>query len=281
MATTVTLVGGPAGGTTVDVQDPWPRAYVVVLFGGLYYHYWVAEGTTTANYSDPLLIPPSEDPLAEGVAGPPGDPGVEGMPGPTGLTGAAGPVLTWMGAWDVSTVYGRYEAVSYSGSSYYMFNAASPAAGTLPTNTTYWALIALKGGVGAQGTTGATGATGATGMPGVAGTTGVQGAVGATGSPGMQGETGDAGGIGVVQEEGVDLAVRSKLNFIGAAVTATDDAGNDRTNVTVTATAGGGGGGSAVGTSVFDEDVFTVGSGGGTSEAQIWAGHVAMTYLTF
>jgi len=38
-----------------------------------------------------------------------------------------------------------------------------------------------------------------------------------------------------VQEEGVDLTQRSKINFVGAAVTAVDDAANGRTNVTVTA----------------------------------------------
>ncbi|KKN37564.1 hypothetical protein LCGC14_0762040, partial [marine sediment metagenome] len=43
----------------------------------------------------------------------------------------------------------------------------------------------------------------------------------------------------VVQDEGIDLAQRKKLNFIGAIVTVTDDPGNDRTNVTI---AGGGGG---------------------------------------
>lgn len=38
-----------------------------------------------------------------------------------------------------------------------------------------------------------------------------------------------------VQDEGTLLTARSKLNFIGAAVAATDDGANDRTNVTLTA----------------------------------------------
>jgi hypothetical protein len=42
-----------------------------------------------------------------------------------------------------------------------------------------------------------------------------------------------ATGYGTVQEEGADLTQRAKLNFIGAAVTAADDAGNTRTNVTL------------------------------------------------
>lgn len=45
----------------------------------------------------------------------------------------------------------------------------------------------------------------------------------------------------VLQDEGVDLAARTRLNFAGAGVTATDDAVNDRTVVTVP----GGGAGAA------------------------------------
>jgi hypothetical protein len=52
-----------------------------------------------------------------------------------------------------------------------------------------------------------------------------------------------AGGSGghTIQDEGAPLASRAGLNFIGAGVTAADDAANNRTNVTIT---GGGGGGS-------------------------------------
>jgi len=49
----------------------------------------------------------------------------------------------------------------------------------------------------------------------------------------------DAGGAGhTIQDEGVDLTQRTNLNFVGANVTVTDDAGNDATVVTI----GGGGG---------------------------------------
>lgn len=44
-----------------------------------------------------------------------------------------------------------------------------------------------------------------------------------------------SGSAHIIQEEGVSLTSRSKLNFIGAAVTATDDAGNDATKITITA----------------------------------------------
>jgi hypothetical protein len=45
-----------------------------------------------------------------------------------------------------------------------------------------------------------------------------------------------AGGYATIQEEGSDLAAQTKLNFIGAGITAADDGGNSRTNVTLDAT---------------------------------------------
>ena len=61
------------------------------------------------------------------------------------------------------------------------------------------------------------------------------------------GTGGSAGHI--IQDEGVSLTARSKLNFVGAGVTATDDAGNNATVITID----GGGSGSAVNY----QDVFT------------------------
>lgn len=46
-----------------------------------------------------------------------------------------------------------------------------------------------------------------------------------------------AGGGHVIQDEGLDLTQRTNLNFVGDGVTASDDAGNDATVVTI---AGGG-----------------------------------------
>ena len=57
--------------------------------------------------------------------------------------------------------------------------------------------------------------------------------------------TGGGGGH-VIQDEGVSLPQRSKLNFIGTGVTATDNAGADSTDVTIS---GGGGGGTWTDTS--------------------------------
>jgi hypothetical protein len=45
---------------------------------------------------------------------------------------------------------------------------------------------------------------------------------------------GGGGGGHTIEDEGAPLTQRAGLNFVGAAITATDDAGNDETNVTVT-----------------------------------------------
>src|SRR5439155_10676760 len=76
-----------------------------------------------------------------------------------------------------------------------------------------------------------------------------------------------AGAYTTVQEEGTGLTQRGTLNFIGPAVTAADDAGNTRTNVTLSQSPGGAGG-----TSVVDiqRQVLTSGaalSGGGNLSA--------------
>jgi hypothetical protein len=47
------------------------------------------------------------------------------------------------------------------------------------------------------------------------------------------------GGGHVVQDETTPLTARANLNFVGAGVTVTDDAGTDTTTVTVPGTAGG------------------------------------------
>ena len=52
--------------------------------------------------------------------------------------------------------------------------------------------------------------------------------------------TGSGAGHAITEEGGSALTQRPTLNFIGSNVTAADDAGNNRTNITV-----GGGGGSA------------------------------------
>ena len=57
-----------------------------------------------------------------------------------------------MGAYNAGTNYAVGDQVDYNGSSYIMYNDA--AAGTVPTNTSYWGLVASKGDTGATGSAG-------------------------------------------------------------------------------------------------------------------------------
>lgn len=80
------------------------------------------------------------------------------------------------GAYVAGTTYAINDSVSYGGSSYI---AIAETTGNLPTNTTYWQVLANKG------DTGATGATGAKGDKGDTGATGAKGDKGDTGSAGV------------------------------------------------------------------------------------------------
>lgn len=95
--------------------------------------------------------------------------------------------LVHKGAYGSGTVYEFFDCVTYNGSSYVCTASGGSPAGTLPTDTSKWALIAQKG------NTGATGATGAKGDKGDTGDTGPTGARGATGATGPQGAKGDTG----------------------------------------------------------------------------------------
>jgi hypothetical protein len=86
-----------------------------------------------------------------------------------GDTGDDGLDITWRGAYSGATAYAVNDAVSYNGSSYICILSST---GNLPTNGTYWNLMASKGD---------TGATGATGAQGIQGNTGATGATGANG----------------------------------------------------------------------------------------------------
>jgi hypothetical protein len=69
-----------------------------------------------------------------------------GNTGATGATGATGPEgLRWLGAYAGGTSYIVDDAVSYNGSSYICKLAST---GNLPTNTTYWDVLAEKGAAG-------------------------------------------------------------------------------------------------------------------------------------
>lgn len=104
--------------------------------------------------------------------------------------------------------------------------------------------ILAQGIAGPPGPAGPQGPQGPQGPPGPASTVpgpqGPQGPQGPAGSQGPQGAPGPAGPINTVQDEGNPLTQRAVLNFTGAGVTVTDDAGNSRTVITIP----GGGGGS-------------------------------------
>ena len=66
--------------------------------------------------------------------------------------------IIWQGIWDSSTTYQVNDLVEYNGSSYIAIAVNSD---TVPTNTSFWNLVAEEG---AQGPTGPTGPTGPVGM---------------------------------------------------------------------------------------------------------------------
>lgn len=83
-----------------------------------------------------------------GAAGAAGADGADGANGAAGADGADGLSINWLGAYNGATAYVVNDAVSYLGSSYINILAST---GNLPTNATYWALLASKGDTGAAG----------------------------------------------------------------------------------------------------------------------------------
>lgn len=82
----------------------------------------------------------------KGATGPQGIQGIQGVAGTNGTDGTDGLDITWKGAYDNGTGYVVNDAVFYSGSSYICKLAST---GNLPTNTTYWDLMAQQGAAGA------------------------------------------------------------------------------------------------------------------------------------
>ena len=77
--------------------------------------------------------------IPQGVQGIQGVKGDQGLPGTNGTDGLD---INWLGSYDNSTNYVINDAVYYGGSSYICKLAST---GNLPTNTTYWDLMAQKG----------------------------------------------------------------------------------------------------------------------------------------
>lgn len=105
-------------------------------------------------------------PGAVGDKGDEGAPGAQGPQGPAGQNGLPGTPALWsyQGVYNSAAAYAVGDVVVYQGQLYYTKSVTT--AGTLPTNTTKFDLIAAKG---ADGTNGTNGTNGADGAPGAAG----------------------------------------------------------------------------------------------------------------
>lgn len=122
-ATGATGATGPSGadgadGTEIELQN-----------SGTYIQWRYVGGSTWTN-----IIA-----LAD-ITGPVGATGGTGATGPTGPAG-----LNWLGTYAPATAYVVDDAVYYDGSSYVCILAST---GNLPTNATYWSLLASKGAAG-------------------------------------------------------------------------------------------------------------------------------------
>lgn len=187
-----------------------------------------------------------------GPAGPQGDAGPEGPEGPQGTTGATGST----GATGDPGPTGPAGAKGDTGNTGPVGPKGDPGA---TGDTGVQGPQGDPGPTGLPGATGPAGPQGSTGPQGSAGpqgSTGAAGPTGPTGSTGPQGATGPQGPAGTsrtILDEGSALANRSKLDFVGAGVTVTDDSVNDKSTVTIS-----GGGGSGVGSGspwLFDQEV--------------------------
>ena len=101
-------------------------------------------------------------PGAVGDKGDEGAPGAQGPQGPAGQNGLPGTPALWsyQGAYNPAAAYAVGDVVVYQGQLYYTKSVTT--AGTLPTVTAKFDLIASKGADGTNGTNGADGADGAT-----------------------------------------------------------------------------------------------------------------------
>ena len=105
-------------------------------------------------------------PGAVGDKGDEGAPGPQGQQGPAGQNGLPGTPALWsyQGAYNPAAAYAVGDIVTYQGQLYYTKSVTT--AGTLPTVTAKFDLIASKGADGTNGTNGTNGADGADGAPG-------------------------------------------------------------------------------------------------------------------
>jgi hypothetical protein len=106
-------------------------------------------GTFTVNLTNGTAY------TTDNLTGPRGEQGEQGAQGIQGPTGAPGIGVEWVGEWDSATLYGKYDAVGYQGSSY--ISKQPNNTNNLPTDTNWWDLWVAKGDTGATGNKGDTG----------------------------------------------------------------------------------------------------------------------------
>ncbi len=109
-----------------------------------------------------------------GAVGDKGDEGAVGPQGPQGATGEQGPsgadaLWSYNGPWQSNASYAEGDVVTYQGQLYYTKSVA--VAGTLPTDTSKFDLLAAKGADGEPGLNGLEGEPGPQGEPGADGET--------------------------------------------------------------------------------------------------------------
>jgi hypothetical protein len=119
------------------------------------------DGTFTVNLTN------GESYTTDNLTGPQGEQGEQGPQGIQGLPGTPGIGVEWVGEWDGATLYAKYDAVGYQGSSY--ISKHNDNTNHLPTDTNWWDLWVNKGETGAAGADGADGAPGADGQDGAPG----------------------------------------------------------------------------------------------------------------
>jgi hypothetical protein len=137
---------------------------------------------------------------ATGQTGPTGSIGPIGPQGPIGLTGATGATgqgFNFLGPWQPSTAYNKYDVLTNGGQTYEVNNGFTSASSFDATNMNLMAAQGANGATGTQGPKGDTGPTGATGSIGPIGPQGPIGLTGATGAAGSRGPAGPNGPAGV------------------------------------------------------------------------------------
>ena len=172
-------------------------------------------GTLPTDTSKWALMAQKGNTGATGATGAKGDKGDTGDTGAKGATGAKGVSFAVKGAWASGTAYvnnaAQIDVVTYNGSSYACVKSHTSSSSILPTNATYWTLIAQKG------------ATGATGKQGEKGDKGDKGDTGATGPQGPAGPQATTlsnmkeinGSSLVVKNGGSSSSGRAELRFTG------------------------------------------------------------------